>query len=102
MMIAIKRLANFDRYGTVVIDDGIVSRFHEKEPVKEGFINGGIYLLNRQLKEILPDGQFSFEQDFMEKRVKDIRIGTFLSEGYFIDIGVPEDYRKACHDFKDM
>jgi len=31
-----------------------------------------------------------------------IDIYAFESEGYFIDIGVPEDYYRAQKDFKDM
>jgi D-glycero-alpha-D-manno-heptose 1-phosphate guanylyltransferase len=96
--IAVKQLANFDRYGTVSIDDGVVVKFHEKAATRKGFINGGVYLIGQRLKERLPEGRFSFERDFMEQRTESIRIGAFPSDGYFIDIGVPEDYRRACTD----
>jgi D-glycero-alpha-D-manno-heptose 1-phosphate guanylyltransferase len=102
MMIAVKQFANFDRYGTVSIDNGVVVKFHEKAATKKGFINGGVYLIGRQLKERLPEGRFSFERDFMEQQTEDIRIGAFPSDGYFIDIGVPEDYHRACTDLRDV
>lgn len=99
MMIAVKRLKNFDRYGTLSIQDGFIKDFKEKKPMMEGFINGGIYLLKSKIFEFLPDGSFSFEKDFMEKQIDILNIGALESEGYFIDIGVPEDYYRACEEF---
>ena len=38
---------------------------------------------------------FSFERDFLEPRAAHLRPLAFETEGYFIDIGVPEDYARA-------
>ena len=40
------------------------------------------------------------EKDFFEKYMSKLNIKAFLSEDYFIDIGIPEDYKKAQDDFK--
>lgn len=62
----------------------------------EGLINGGIYLLNKRLMQDFQVGQnFSFEKDIMEKRVYTNNYYAQVSNGYFIDIGVPEDYYRA-------
>ena len=69
---------------------------NEKKYCKEGLINGGIYLINRNIIESWNiSGAFSLEKDIMEKEA-----GTSLLKGMvfgdvFIDIGIPEDYRKA-------
>ena len=92
--IALKNLYNFDRYGSVeVTANGIIKSFREKGFKKEGLINGGIYCIE---KEILSDGKenaFSFERDFLENHVKDIKIFGKIFDETFYDIGTPADYR---------
>lgn len=44
--------------------------------------------------------RFSIEQDLFEQYVQSLAIKAYLSEDYFIDIGIPEDYAKAQEDFK--
>jgi len=94
MTIAVCRMEHFDRYGTVEISDGIVSSFKEKGKVEKGYINRGVYIINRNFLKGVKEDKFSFERDVLEKYKGDIH--TYLSKGYFIDIGIPEDYRKAC------
>ena len=67
-------------------------------------INGGVYILNRKLylsktNEAVP---FSIEKDFYESRINELHIFGFEYDGYFIDIGIPEDYNKAQTDFKNF
>ena len=38
---------------------------------------------------------FSFEVDFLHKKINNIRPFAFISDDYFIDIGMPDDYKKA-------
>jgi D-glycero-alpha-D-manno-heptose 1-phosphate guanylyltransferase len=100
--IAVKEMTNFDRYGNVKIRNGIVSSFEEKRFIETGFINGGIYLINKLLLKSFPEeDKFSFEQGFMEKSVSKLNIHAFQSDGYFIDIGIPEDYEKAQNELLD-
>jgi D-glycero-alpha-D-manno-heptose 1-phosphate guanylyltransferase len=76
--------------------------FKEKSSSKTpGLINGGVYLLNRDvyLKETIANENFSIEKEVFEKRIEVLRIFGFVFESYFIDIGVPEDYQKAQNDF---
>ncbi len=99
--LALKPMRNFDRYGAVKMDSlGRVTHFHEKKMYPEGNINGGIYLLQKQefIDHRFPV-KFSFEKDYLEKYFPDRRIYGFMQEDYFIDIGIPEDYRKAADDF---
>ena len=43
-----------------------------------------------------------FEKDFFETRVKELNMVGFEYDGYFIDIGIPEDYKKVQTDFKNF
>ncbi|MBZ5497868.1 MAG: nucleotidyltransferase family protein [Acidobacteriia bacterium] len=96
LTLALKPLRNFERYGTVALDDGRITGFREKKKTAAGLINGGVYLLNRQGIErfVFPE-EFSLETDFLEKMADEITIAGFVHDGYFIDIGVPEDYARA-------
>jgi len=38
---------------------------------------------------------FSFERDYLEKEYLQGNIYGMVSDAYFIDIGVPEDYQQA-------
>ncbi|EII9765125.1 nucleotidyltransferase family protein [Campylobacter coli] len=91
--IALKQMQNFDRYGTVNVDEqGIVTSFEEKVFKKQGLINGGIYLLKKDIfDEFSLEKKFSFEE-FLQENYKSLKIQTQIFDDYFIDIGVPEDY----------
>ncbi len=96
--LALKPMRNFDRYGTVEVDtDGRIIKFNEKRQCEEGLINGGVYVLNNtaSMFEGLPQ-KFSFETEVLQARcgAAGTLYGT-VHNGYFIDIGVPEDYAKA-------
>lgn len=93
LTIAVKPMTNFERYGTVVIKDDKIVRFEEKKPALAGRINGGIYLMKKEVMESAGQGAFSFEKDLLEKTKTELY--AFESDGYFIDIGVPEDYNRA-------
>jgi D-glycero-alpha-D-manno-heptose 1-phosphate guanylyltransferase len=102
--VALKFMENFDRYGTVRIDDeGLITGFVEKAPTQNGFINGGVYLLDRErfLSMDFPK-VFSFERDFLEKFVDRQKFYAFESNSYFIDIGVPDDYQLAQTQFQTL
>jgi D-glycero-alpha-D-manno-heptose 1-phosphate guanylyltransferase len=98
--LALKQLQDFHRYGAVKIDEeNRIKSFHEKKLYKEGLINGGIYLVNKEkfLARKLPL-KFSFEQDYLEKIAPEGKFYGSLQTGYFIDIGIPEDFTKAQTD----
>lgn len=102
--LALKKMYNFDRYGVVNIDNSaVITSFEEKQFREEGLINGGIYFINRErfMAKNLP-GKFSFEKDYLERFAGERKFYGFESDGYFIDIGIPEDYTKAGTDFKSM
>ncbi len=102
--LALKQMHNFDRYGIVNIDaNGLITSFEEKKQTETGLINGGIYVVAREAftaREF--PGKFSFEKDYLEKFAKQKKFYGSASDGYFIDIGIPEDYERAQADFKTL
>lgn len=102
--LALKKMHDFDRYGVVSTNDsGIITAFEEKQFRKEGLINGGVYVINKEafLSKKFPE-KFSFEKEYLEKYVNKEKFFGFVNDGYFIDIGVPEDYTRAQNEFKTI
>ena len=103
LTITLRYVTNVNRYGSVEIDDDFrIVDFVEKN-LKEGIglINGGIYLINRKFFLSLPlPAAFSLEKDCFEKIYLTHDLYGFPCEGYFLDIGIPEDYQKAQDEFK--
>lgn len=97
--VATKKMYNFNRYGTVDVNNDRITKFIEKKPKEQGLINGGIYCINKEIFNTMDEEKFSFEQDIMEKKVFDLQIYAYVSDGYFIDIGIEEDYYKAQEHF---
>lgn len=95
--VALKPMRDFDRYGTVVLgSDGVIRAFREKQHCAEGLINGGVYAidLHAGVFDGMPD-KFSFETGFLEPRCERGELFGMVQDGYFIDIGLPEDYVRA-------
>lgn len=100
--LALKPMLNFDRYGSVILnDENQIVEFREKQFCESGLINGGIYLINREFYLNLPlSSKFSFEKDVLENKELEIAINGFRCDTYFIDIGIPSDYEKANVEFE--
>ncbi|MEM7182560.1 MAG: nucleotidyltransferase family protein [Spirochaetota bacterium] len=94
----LKPMEDFERYGSVILDGESVIGFQEKKYQKSGLINGGIYLMKTSLFHQDFPRKFSFESDFLEKNISDLKINAYLCNGYFVDIGVPSDYLQAQID----
>jgi D-glycero-alpha-D-manno-heptose 1-phosphate guanylyltransferase len=95
--LALKPMMEFDRYGTVQLnDDYRIINFSEKQFNKQGVINGGVYLLQTNVFDGLDfKEQFSLEVEYFNKYCLEKNLYGFISEGYFIDIGLPDDYERA-------
>ena len=94
--LALKPMKAFDRYGAVEIEKQVVTGFGEKKYRKEGLINGGVYALSVAsfLQKSFP-ANFSFERDYLERDYRNGKFLALVSDAYFIDIGIPEDYQLA-------
>ncbi len=86
------------RFGTALVDhQGRVKRFQEKTDMPAGgWINAGIYLLERPLIEEIPVGRdLSLERDLFPAWVDFKQIYDFRCAGRFLDIGTPEAYAQV-------
>jgi NDP-sugar pyrophosphorylase family protein len=98
--IALARTDEADRYGQVRFDsdNGEIIKFEEKNSDTEGdvWINAGAYVLEPELwSSIDGKGKVSLEHEVFPDWVGEGLYGCPFPEARFIDIGTPEDYRKA-------
>lgn len=82
--------------------EGRLTAFNEKTTkARPGTINGGVYLMTRSLMEEIPRGKVSLENDMIPRWLGECRrLGGMVNDGYFIDIGIPEDYFRFMEDVK--
>ncbi|GGH71846.1 D-glycero-alpha-D-manno-heptose 1-phosphate guanylyltransferase [Filimonas zeae] len=93
----LKPMQQFDRFGVVeTATDGRITSFKEKQYYEQGLINAGMFALNVPAftAENLP-AKFSFEKDYLEALYPQRSMYGLAQDAYFIDIGIPEDYRRA-------
>lgn len=90
--LSLKYMTNFDRYGSVVINNGYIESFLEKKYFKEGYINAGIYKIKKDIfNGFVLDSRFSFET-FLEIHFRELNATGIVFDNTFIDIGIKEDY----------
>jgi D-glycero-alpha-D-manno-heptose 1-phosphate guanylyltransferase len=92
------------RYGTVEIKDARVVDFKEKNDTLDfGLINAGVYCVTKNLLDAREvKTEFSFETDILKPFVKNNDVFGLVGDSYFIDIGIPEDYKRANETFRNL
>lgn len=100
MALVLREVEDVSRYGQAVLEDGRLTGFNEKTSRRQpGTINGGVYLMTRELIREIPEGKVSLENDMIPRWLEEgKRLGGFVNDGYFIDIGIPEDYYRFMED----
>ncbi len=100
--LALKPMHQFERYGTVELQENRIIKFNEKKYCEHGLINAGIYVFKKDvLDELQLPEIFSMEKEVFETHTTSLKIMGFTFDNYFIDIGIPEDFEKAQNDFKE-
>lgn len=98
-VIAVREEPNCSRYGTVQFypQTGIVEKFVEKRDVPQaGWINAGVYWIDsKALFEAKKPEIFSLERDLFPALATQGKILAVPTDGEFLDIGIPETFRKA-------
>lgn len=90
-------------YGVLRTDGmGYLTAFEEK-PVHSYLVSMGVYALNRSVLDYIPeDTPFGFD-DLMHKLL-DVKqkVSVVPHNGYWLDIGRPDDYARAIDDYENM
>lgn len=97
-----RQVPDIARFGALIVKDQRLSGYYEKGRSGAGVINAGCYVLPIEAFDMLRVGEkFSIESDYFEKIYKDVFIRVMPTDGHFIDIGVPEDFKRAQTELAD-
>lgn len=96
--IALARVHDMSRFGSVRINmDGEIIEFAEKRGGENGLINGGIYVFDSRVAEMIPEGKISLENDVLPCLAGSGLYGM-VTEVFFVDIGVLDTYMLLCRN----
>ena len=97
---ALAEVEDVGRFGAVEVLDCKATNFLEKGGSGCGWINAGSYFLTPDALGMFPDREvFSFEEHVLMPLARLGRVAVLQDTADFIDIGIPEDFRKAQHVF---
>ncbi|HWZ22356.1 MAG TPA: sugar phosphate nucleotidyltransferase, partial [Cytophagaceae bacterium] len=82
-------------YGVLNVEASVVQSFSEK-PIYTYQSSAGMYLIKKEVIDLVPKDLFYNVTDLMDLLIsKNKKIVYFPIVGYWIDIGNPDDYKKA-------
>jgi len=84
-----------DRFGRVVLDGDRVRSFIAPGQGATGPVNAGVYVVDRGILARVGGLPASLEQDVFPALAADGAMTGTSYRGYFIDIGIPEDFARA-------
>jgi D-glycero-alpha-D-manno-heptose 1-phosphate guanylyltransferase len=103
LAMVLRHVADAGRYGAIRLDSDRVVGFEERGEPVPGLINGGVYIIRPSLfGQLGLAGRFSFEVDVLHKHCAQLRPRAFVTDAYFIDIGVPEDLDRAGRELAQL
>lgn len=100
--VALLPVSNATRYGFVELEGHTITAFREKPDTPEsGLINSGVYWLRSSVLDEIAQLPCSLEQDVFTALVARGALHGRVYEGFFIDIGIPEDLERAREGLVD-
>ncbi|MBN1932409.1 MAG: NTP transferase domain-containing protein [Desulfobacterales bacterium] len=97
-----RRMVHID-FGVVSLNENQEFKEWSEKPDVEYLVSMGIYFMEPEVIAQIPPGKFYNLPDLIVKMKKDkMMVKGFLHNGYWLDIGRPEDYEKACNEFESL
>ena len=81
------------RFGSMVFDGDLITRFEEKPQVGEGWINGGFFVLQPEIAEYIENDDMLWERDPMERLAQDGQLAAYRHEGFWQCMDTLRDVR---------
>lgn len=90
-------------YGVLEADqNGYLSGFKEK-PKSQHLVSMGVYMASRKIMDFIPDGQsYGFDNLMLDLISAENPAYVRKFDGYWLDIGRPDDYMQAIEEFDQM
>jgi D,D-heptose 1,7-bisphosphate phosphatase len=90
-----------DRYGRVELDNGLVRAFIAPGQGATGPVNAGVYVIDRSVIAEISHLPASLEQDVFPALAARGALRGTPYRGYFIDIGIPDDFARADRELNE-
>ncbi len=99
MTIAITNRKQFVDYGVIYTNNNYITRIDEK-PKIDYQVSMGIYVINTKILDIIPKNEYFGMDDLIKEMLsQNLKINSYNFDGYWKDIGRPDDYEEAIIDF---
>lgn len=102
LTVAIKRHELQIPYGAVTVANERLMGLFEK-PVLNLYVNAGIYIINPELVNAIPENTYFDMTYLIDKLLKaGKKVFSYMVDGQWIDIGHPSDYERATKEFNSF
>jgi len=100
MTIAASRRKQVIDYGVLRVDGGQLTGFEEK-PANDYIVSMGVYMMSKRILSLVPpDQKFGFDDLMYAMLAQKLPVCVQVHQGYWMDIGRPDDYMQAIQDFE--
>jgi NDP-sugar pyrophosphorylase family protein len=97
-----ERIVQID-YGVVEINQEYEFTGWKEKPTIPYWVSTGIYVLEREALELIPDRTFFNLPDLIQTlHAQKKKVSCYPHRGYWIDIGRPEDYERICKEYESQ
>ncbi|WP_312906086.1 nucleotidyltransferase family protein [Sphingobacterium multivorum] len=90
-------------YGVLEVNESNVVKSLKEKPRYTYFSNAGIYILKKELLKMIPEDKFFDITDLINRVIEmNLKLITYPINGYWLDIGKHDDFKKAQEDIKHI
>lgn len=90
-------------YGVLEVNESNIVKSLKEKPRYTYFSNAGIYIIKKDLLRMIPEDQFFDITDLINRIIEmNLKLITYPINGYWLDIGKHEDFKKAQEDIKHI
>jgi NDP-sugar pyrophosphorylase family protein len=87
-------------YGVLQVENQMLRGFQEK-PETKYLVSMGVYMVNREVLADVPKGTaYGFDDLMRDLIARGVTVQVSPHQGYWLDIGRPDDYSRAIEDFE--
>ncbi len=101
--IALTPVEDPSRFGVVELEGDRILKFIEKPTSsRSNLINAGIYILEPEVLEYVPEGYAMMETDVFPRLAEEGKLYGYISKGQWLDTGTHEAYEKAIKEWRGI
>lgn len=90
-------------YGVLEVNESNIVKSLKEKPRYTYFSNAGIYIIKKDLLKMIPEDEFFDITDLINRIIEmNLKLITYPINGYWLDIGKHEDFKKAQEDIKHI